>query len=96
MGILTGILIGIGVGLFASALLISVYELTTSIIKKRVKEEIPEAEYVKIQKITSSGDRTVLPVYKAKAYNGSGEKIRDIDFEYQKSEYFYDGEKIYV
>lgn len=92
----TSILIGIGLGLIASALIISVYELTTYIIKQRVRAEIPQAEYVKIEKITSSGPRTVLPVYKAKAYNRSGDKIRDIEFEYEKSEYFYDGEKIYV
>lgn len=93
---ITGFLIGIGIGLIAAALVISVYELTTSIIRRRVKEEIPETEYVKIEKIISSTNKTVLPVYKAKAYNKSGNKIRDIDFEYEKSEYFYDGEKIYV
>lgn len=93
---ITGFLIGIGIGLLAAALVISVYELTTYIIKKRVKEEIPEAEYVKIEKILSSGSKTYLPVYKAKAYNKYGNKVRDIDFEYEKSEYFYDGEKIYV
>lgn len=93
---ITGFLIGVGLGLLAAALVISVYELTTSIIKKRVKEEIPEAEYVKIEKIVSSGSKTTLPVYKAKAYNKYGSKVRDIDFEYEKSEYFYDGEKIYV
>lgn len=93
---ITGFLIGIGIGLLAAALVISVYELTTYIIKKRVKEEIPEAEYVKIEKILSSGSKTTLPVYKAKAYNKYGNKVRDIDFEYEKSEYFYDGEKIYV
>lgn len=93
---ITGFLIGVGLGLIAAALVISVYELTTYIIKKRVKEEIPEAEYVKIEKILNSGSKTTLPVYKAKAYNRYGDKIRDIDFEYEKSEYFYDGEKIYV
>ena len=93
---ITGFLIGVGIGLLASALIIAVYELTTYIIKKRVKEEIPEAEYVKIEKIISGGNRTTLPVYKAKAYNKNGNKIRDINFEYTKSEYFYDGEKIYV
>lgn len=92
----TSILIGIGLGLLATALIISVVELTTSIIKKRVKEEIPETQYVQIEKIISSGPRTILPVYRAKAYNRLGEKIRDIEFEYEKSEYFYDGEKIYV
>lgn len=93
---ITGILIGIGIGLLASTLVISVYELTSYIIKKKVKEEIPEAEYVEIEKILSSGSTTTLPVYKAKAYNKYGSKVRDIDFEYEKSEYFYDGEKIYV
>lgn len=92
----TSILIGIGLGLLATALIISVVELTTSIIKKRVKEEIPETQYVQIEKIISSGPRTILPVYRAKAYNRLGEKIRDIEFEYEKSEYFYDGERIYV
>lgn len=93
---ITGFLIGVGLGLLAAALVISVYELTTYIIKKRVKEEIPEAEYVKIEKIISSGNKTILPIYKAKAYNKQGNKIRDIEFEYEKSEYFYDGEKICV
>lgn len=93
---ITGILIGIGIGLFAAALIISVYELTTSAIKKKVKEEIPEASYVEIQKILNSTSSKTLPVYKAKAYNKDGKKIRDIDFEYEKSEYFYNGEKIYV
>lgn len=93
---ITGFLIGVGLGLLAAALVISVYELTTYIIKKRVKEEIPEAEYVKIEKIISSGNKTTLPIYKAKAYNKQGNKIRDIEFEYEKSEYFYDGEKICV
>lgn len=93
---ITGFLIGVGLGLLASALVISVYELTTSIIKQRIKEEIPEAEYVKIEKIVSNGNKTYLPTYKAHAYNKHGEKIRNIDFEYEKSEYFYDGEKIYV
>ena len=94
--IFTSILIGIGLGLIASALIISVIELTTNIIRQRVKEEIPETEYVVIEKIISSSAKTVLPIYKAKAYNRSREKIRDIEFEYEKSEYFYDGEKIYV
>lgn len=94
--IITGILIGVGLGLLTAALIISVYELTTYIIKKKVKEEIPDTEYVKIEKIISSSNTTTLPVYKAKAYNKNGQKIRDIDFNYEKSEYFYDGEKIYV
>lgn len=93
---ITGLLIGVGLGLLASALLISVYELTTYVIKKRVKEEIPEAEYVTIEKTINGKDKTTLPEYKAKAYNKTGKKIRDIDFEYEKSEYFYDGEKIHV
>ena len=92
----TGFLIGVGLGLLASALLISVYELTTYIIKKRVKEEIPETEYVIIEKKINEKDKTILPEYKAKAYNKNGEKIRDIDFEYEKSEFFYNGEKIPV
>lgn len=94
--LLTGFFIGVGIGLLAAALVISVYELTTYIIRQKVKEEIPEAEYVKIEKIINSSDRTVLPTYKAKAYNRQGEKVRDIDFQYQKSEYFYDGEKIVI
>lgn len=92
----TSILIGVGIGLLASALIISVYELSTSIIRQRVNAEIPEAVYVQIEKTTSERERTILPKYKAKAYNISGEKVRDIEFEYQKSEYFYNGEKIYV
>ena len=65
--------------------------------KKRVREELPKTEYVKIEKIVNSekGKKT-LPLYKAKAYDKTGNKIRDIDFEYEKSEYFYDGEKIYI
>lgn len=93
---ITEILIGIGIGLFAAALVISVYELTTSVIRSRVKAEIPEAAYVRIEKIINSTNRTVLPTYKAKAYNRNGNKIQDIDFQYEKSEYFYDGEKIVI
>ena len=93
---LTAILIGLGVGLLAAALVISAYELTTPIIKNRVKEEIPGAYYVEIEKICNSGSKACLPTYKAKAYNKSGNKVRDIEFEYEKSEYFYDGEKIYI
>lgn len=94
---ITGFLIGVGLGLLATALVISVYKLTTDIIKKRVREELPETEHVKIEKIVNSGKgRTTLPLYKAKAYDKTGNKIRDIDFEYEKSEYFYDGEKIYI
>lgn len=89
-------LIGIGIGLFAAALVISVYELTTAVIRSRVKAEIPEAAYVKIEKTINSTNRTVLPKYKAKAYSQYGNKIRDIDFQYEKSEYFYDGEKIVI
>lgn len=94
---ITGFLIGVGLGLLATALVISVYKLTTDIIKKRVREELPKTEYVKIEKIVNSekGKKT-LPLYKAKAYDKTGNKIRDIDFEYEKSEYFYDGEKIYI
>lgn len=94
--IITGIFIGIGLGLLAAALVISAYELTTQIIRKRVKEEIPSAAYVKIEKITNTSNKTTLPVYKAKAYDKHGNKVRDIDFEYEKSEYFYDGEKINI
>ncbi len=90
------ILIGIGIGLLATALVISVSYLTTSIIKSRVSSEIPEAAYVIIQKTFENKGVTRLPKYKAKAYNRNHEKIRDIEFNYDDSEYFYDGEKIAV
>lgn len=92
----TGFLIGIGIGLIAGALIISVYELTTSVIRSQVKTELPEATYVKIEKTLENKGTTVLPVYKAKAYNRNNQKIRDIEFSYTKSEYFYDGEKIVI
>lgn len=96
--IISGILIGVGLGLLTAALVITVYKLTTSKVKQRVKEEIPEAEYVVIQKMITnpSKGKTVLPRYTAKAYNKRREIIRNIDFKYVESEYFYSGEKIYV
>ena len=90
------ILIGVGIGLLTSALVISCYELTTSLIRNRVKQELPEATYVEIEKTLEKKGKTVLPVYKAKAYNRNHNKIKDIDFEYTKSAYFYNGEKIVI
>lgn len=96
--IVSGFLIGLGLGLLTAALVITVYKLTTSKIKQRVKDEIPETEYVVIEKMITdpSRGRTVLPKYTAKAYNRQRKKIRDIEFKYEDSEYFYNGEKIYV
>lgn len=94
--IFSGILIGVGLGLVMSAIVISVYHLTAKRIRERVKNEIPEAEYVEIQKLMSGKNKTVLPTYKAKAYNKQGTKIRDIEFKYKTSDYFYNREKIYV
>ena len=88
--------LGVGIGLLIAALLITVYELTTSTIRQKVKEELPESSYVIIEKITKDRGCKVFPTYKAKAYNRTGKKLRDIDFKYEKSEYFYDGEKIYI
>lgn len=93
---LTGILIGVGIGLLATALVISVVELTTEVIKRRVKTELPKATYVEIEKTLQDKEHKVLPKYHAKAYDRDGNKISDIDFEYERSEYFYDGEKIAV
>lgn len=92
--LITYFLLGIGAGLLVSALIITVYELTTYVIRKRVKEEVPEAAYVKIEKTYANKGQTTLPVYHAKAYNKSHQSVRDIEFNYTKSEYFYDGEKI--
>ncbi len=93
---LTGFLIGVGLGLFAAALVISVYKLTTAIIRERVRRELPKTAYVKIEKTVQSSSKTTLPTYHAKAYDRNGNKISDIDFEYEESEYFYDGEKITI
>lgn len=93
---ITAFLIGVGLGLIAGALIISVSYLCTSIIRSRVSTEVPEAEYVKIEKVTVGKSSTSLPIYKAKAYDKNHNKIRDIEFEYNSSEYFYDGEKIII
>lgn len=93
---LTGLLIGFGLGLIGAALIIAVSYLSTSTIRTRVSTEIPEAAYVEIQKIYENKGVTTLPVYKAKAYNRSHQKIKDIEFQYESSEYFYDGEKITI
>lgn len=92
----TGFLIGVGLGLLGAALVIAVSYLTTSIIRSRVSSEIPEAAYVEIQKTYANKGVTTLPVYKAKAYNRNHQKIKDIEFQYESSEYFYDGEKITI
>lgn len=92
----TCILIGIGIGLIAGALVISAYELTTDIIRSRVKAELPSAAYVEISRSFTNKSVTKLPLYTAKAYNSNHEKICDINFEYTNSEYFYDGEKITI
>lgn len=92
----TSILIGIGLGIIGAALVIAVSYLSTSVIRSRVSSEIPEAAYVEILKTYEHKGVTTLPVYKAKAYNKSHQKIRDIDFKYENSEYFYDREKIII
>ena len=95
--IVTSILIGLGLGVVTAALVISVYKLTTKTIKERTKSAIPKAAYVEIEQYLSQHHgKTVLPTYKAKAYDKKGNKIRDIEFKYKDSEYFYHGEKIYV
>ncbi len=95
--IITSILIGVGLGLLTAALVIAAYKLTTKIIKERTKSEIPKTSYVKIEKYLSQPHgKKVLPTYKAKAYDRYGNKLRDIEFKYEDSEYFYNGEKIYV
>lgn len=93
---ITGILIGIGLGLIGAALIIAVSYLSTSVIRSRVSTEIPEAAYVEIEKLFQNKEVTKLPVYKAKAYNRNHQKIKDIEFQYDSSEYFYDGEKITI
>lgn len=92
----TSILIGIGIGLIGAALIISVSYLCTSVIRTKVKEELPEATYVLIEKSFENSNKTTLPTYKAKAYNKNHSKIKDIEFQYNSSEYFYDGEKISI
>lgn len=91
---LTAIFVGIGIGLIGAALIIAVSYLCTSIIRSRVKQELPEATYVLIERSFENGNKTTLPTYKAKAYNRNNSKIKDIEFQYDSSEYFYDGEKI--
>lgn len=93
---LTAFLIGIGIGIVAGTLIITVSYLCTSVIRSRVSTEVPEAAYVKIEKTISGKSSTTLPTYKAKAYDRNHNKIRDIEFEYNSSEYFYDGEKISI
>jgi len=90
----TSILIGIGIGLIGAALIISVSYLCTSVIRSKVREELPEASYVLIEKTFENRNTTTLPTYKAKAYNRNHDRIKDIEFQYSSSEYFYDGEKI--
>lgn len=93
---LLSLLIGIGLGLACAALVITAYELTTELIKTKIKQELPETSYVLIEKTIGNKDVETLPVYKAKAFNRQGLKIKDIEFNYTKSEYFYDGEKIKI
>lgn len=94
--ILTLFLIGVGMGIVVGALIISVSYLCTSIIRSRVSTEVPEAAYVKIEKMLAGKSTTTLPTYKAKAYDRNHNKIKDIEFEYNSSEYFYDGERISI
>lgn len=73
-------------------LVISVEELTINSIKEKVKDSVPEAISVVMDKDSNRGN----PIYRAKVYNQSNEIIHYIVFEYKKSDFFYNGQKIYL
>lgn len=94
--ILTAILWGLAAATVAAAIIITVGYLSTAVVRSRIKSEIPEADYVTIQKIKDKGEVVIGPVYKVKAYKRNGDHINDATFNCTSSEYFYNNEKISI
>lgn len=86
----------IGTFLIGAALVLTIDYLTEKSLKDAIQTELSDVDHVIISEIVTHTNGYTAPTYHLKAKNSSGNDIRDITINCNKSDYFYKNQRIKI
>lgn len=82
----------------AGVLICVVIALTVDVIRARIKQELPETSFAEIENIIRMAPKTTGPPFRVRtgAYKKNGERIGSVEFQCEKMNDIYKGQKITI